>query len=77
MEVELAPGTDTCADCGGRLRRIGQDVTEELKYVPGRFIVNRIVRPRLTYACCERFVQARCPRVRSSAAVPGRVCWPM
>ncbi|WP_369807790.1 IS66 family transposase zinc-finger binding domain-containing protein [Paracoccus sp. MKU1] len=29
---------------------------EELEYVPGRFIVNRIVRPRLTCYCCERFV---------------------
>ena len=47
MEVELTPGADTCADCGGRLRRIGEDVTEELEYVPGRFIVNRIVRPGL------------------------------
>ena len=36
MEVELTPGADACADCGGRLRRIGGDVTEELEYVPGR-----------------------------------------
>jgi hypothetical protein len=35
MEVELSPGADACADCGGRLRRIGEDVTEELEYVPG------------------------------------------
>ena len=58
MEVELASGAHACADCDGRLRRIGEDVTEELEYAPGRFIVNRIVRPRLTCACCERFVQA-------------------
>lgn len=45
MEVELTPGADACADCGGRLRRMGEDVTEELEYVPGRFIVNRIIRP--------------------------------
>lgn len=25
MEVELSPGTRACADCGGRLRRIGED----------------------------------------------------
>ncbi|MDK8874198.1 transposase [Paracoccus sp. SSJ] len=25
MEVELTPGADACADCGGRLRRIGED----------------------------------------------------
>lgn len=61
MEVELCPATDACADCGGRLRRIGGDVTEELEYVPGRFIVDRIVRPRLTCSCCERFVQASLP----------------
>jgi transposase len=35
MEVELTPSTDACADCGGRLRRIGEDITEELEYVPG------------------------------------------
>ena len=69
MEVELMPGTDACADCGGRLRRIGEDVTEELEYVPGRFIVNRIVRPRLTCACCERFVQAP---LQSRPIEPGR-----
>jgi transposase len=43
------------------LRRIGEDVTEELENVPGRFIVNHIVRPSLTCACCERFVQAQLP----------------
>lgn len=52
MEVELPPGPDACADCGGRLRRIGGDVTEELADVPGRLIVNRIVRPRFT--CAKR-----------------------
>ena len=58
LEVEMTPGADACAGCGERLRRIGEDVTEELEYIPGRFIVNRIVRPRLTCSCCERFVQA-------------------
>jgi transposase len=61
MEVELSPAADACADCGGRLRRIGEDVTEELEYVPGRFIVNRIVRPRLACTGRERFVQAPLP----------------
>jgi transposase len=61
MEVDLTPGADACADCGRRLRRIGEDVTEELEYVPGRFIVNRIVRPRLTCSCCEKFVQSPLP----------------
>jgi len=30
QEIELTTGDDACADCGGRLRRLGEDVTEEL-----------------------------------------------
>lgn len=30
-----------CRECGGRLREIGRDVSEELEYVPGRFKVVR------------------------------------
>jgi transposase len=71
MEVELSPAADACADCGGRLRRIGEDVTEELEYVPGRFIVNRIVRPRLACTGCERFVQAPLPSRPIERGRPG------
>jgi transposase len=52
-ETVLSPG-DACRACGGRLKRLGEDVTEELEYVPGRFVVNRIVRPRMACACCEK-----------------------
>ena len=34
---------------------------EELEYVPGRFIVNQIARPRMACACCEAIVQAPLP----------------
>ena len=44
---------------------------EELEYVPGRFIVNRIVRPSLTCACCERFVQAPLPSRPIERGRPG------
>ena len=43
-ETTLSPG-DSCEECGGALKTLGEDVTEELEYVPGRFVVNRIVRP--------------------------------
>ena len=56
-ETVLTPG-ETCNDCSGRLKRLGEDVTEELEYIPGRFVVNRIVRPRLVCSCCEAIVQA-------------------
>ena len=53
-ETVLAPG-ERCADCGSHLKRLGEDVTEELEYIPGRFVVKRIVRPRLTCGGCEKF----------------------
>ena len=46
-------------------------LAEDLEYVPGRFIVNRIVRPRLTCACCERFVQAPLPSRPIERGRPG------
>lgn len=77
MEVELTTGDDDCTYCGGALRRLGEDVTEELEYVPGRFIVNRIVRPRFACSGCEGFRKLRCPRAQLSVAVPVRASWRM
>ena len=59
-ETTLSPG-DSCGECGGDLKTLGEDVTEELEYIPGRFIVNRIIRPRMTCTCCETFHQAALP----------------
>ncbi|MEP4197869.1 MAG: IS66 family transposase [Aliishimia sp.] len=71
MEVELTTGDDDCAHCGGGLRRLGEDVTEELEYVPGRFIVNRIVRPRFACSGCEAFTQAALPSRPIERGRPG------
>lgn len=50
-----------CPDCGGTLRRIGEDVSEVLEYVPEHFKVVRHVRPKLSCADCQRIVQASAP----------------
>lgn len=83
MEVELTTGEESCSGCGRTLRRLGEDVTEELEYVPGvrhlsrtggvrcLTIVNRIVRPRLACAGCERFVQAPLPSRPIERGRPG------
>ena len=71
QEIELTTGDDDCAHCGGALRRLGEDVTEELEYVPGRFIVNRIVRPRLACSGCEAFTQAPLPSRPIERGRPG------
>lgn len=68
-EQVLSPG-ETCK-CGGNLRTIGEDVTEELEYIPGRFVVNRIVRPRMACKCCERIVQEPLPSRPIERGRPG------
>ncbi len=53
--VHQPPGC--CPDCGGTMRRIGEDVSEVLDYVPEHFRVIRHVRPKLACVSCERIVQ--------------------
>ncbi len=69
-ETVISPG-DNCGQCGGSLRTLGEDVTEELEYVPGRFVVNRIVRPRMVCKCCEAIVQAPLPSRPIERGRPG------
>lgn len=70
QEETLSPG-DACGDCGGALKQLGEDVTEELEYVPGHFVVKRIVRPRMTCTCCEAFAQAELPSRPITRGRPG------
>src|SRR5215831_11769010 len=55
------PKHSACPDCGGELRRLGEDVSEMLEYVPECFQVIRQVRPKLSCRRCERIVQAPAP----------------
>ena len=47
--------------CDGALRKVSEDVTEILKYIPGRFEVERHVRPAMSCRKCESMVQAPMP----------------
>ena len=69
-EQILSPGED-CSKCGGSLKTLGEDVTEELEYVPGRFIVNKIIRPRMACSCCEAVLQAPMPSRPIERGRPG------
>jgi len=61
-EIETyAPRQESCPDCGGSLRLLGEDVSEILEYVPARFKVIRQVRPKLSCSGCERIVQEPAP----------------
>jgi transposase len=65
--------TCACPACGVAMRKIGEDVSEVLDYVPGRFKVIRHVRPKLACPTCERIVQVEAPSrpIARSFAGPG------
>src|SRR6266436_7112294 len=47
----------TCPTCGGEMRKVGEDVTRVLDYIPGHFEVVRHIRPALS--CRRRLDQWR------------------
>ena len=55
-EIRHDPESTTCA-CGCQLKRIGEDVSEKLDYVPGSFTVERHIRGKWACAQCETIVQ--------------------
>jgi transposase len=62
-----------CPECGGALRPLGEDVSEMLEYVPGRFRVIRHVRPKLSCGRCSTIVQSPAPSrpIAKGLAGPG------
>ena len=55
------PAPCTCPSCGGALRKIGDEVSETLDYVPGRFKVVRHIREKLSCRVCDTVVAAPAP----------------
>jgi len=56
--VTHVPGGDRCPDCGTQLRKFGEDVSEQLEYIPDSFKVIRHVRPKFSCSGCDRVVEA-------------------
>jgi transposase len=56
-----APPSCACPDCGGQMRTLGEDIAEQLDYVPGYFRVLRHVRPKLSCGHCAQIVQLPAP----------------
>ena len=55
------PTPSACPCCGGGLRKLGEDVTETLEYVPGHWKVIQHVREKLTCRACETITQPPAP----------------
>jgi transposase len=62
----------TCTACGGTvLRKLGEDVTELLEYIPSSFKVVQVVRPKLSCRACEMIAQAPLPSFPIERGRPG------
>lgn len=62
--VELPESECTCEECGAELKGIGDDITEELEFIPAQMKVRQI--KRIKYACSKdtlhKIVRARMPK---------------
>jgi len=65
------PADDSCPDCGGSLKPLGEDVSEQLEYVRAHFRVIRHRRPKLACSCCDCIVQAAAPSRPIDRGLPG------
>jgi transposase len=71
--VTHLPQGDCCSSCGGQLRQFGEDVSEQLEYVPESFKVIRHVRSKFACSGCDRVVEAPAPSrpIERGLAGPG------
>ena len=69
--MEHLPTCSGCPQCGGALKHLGEDVSEELEYVPARFRLVRHVRPKFACGRCEAIVQAPAPSRPIMGGLPG------
>jgi len=73
-ERVVVPAPSACPCCGGRLVRMGEDITETLEVVPRQWKVIQTVREKYTCRCCERITQPPAPfhvipRARAGASL--------
>jgi transposase len=60
-ERVVLPSPSACPCCGGRLRKLGEDVTETLERVPAQWKVVQHVREKWTCRDCEQIAQPPAP----------------
>jgi len=60
-ERVVIPAPSACPCCGGRLAKLGEDITETLEVVPRQWKVIQTVREKFTCRQCERITQPPAP----------------
>jgi transposase len=71
--VTHEPKESCCPECGGDLRHFGDEVSEQLDYVPESFRAIRPVRPKFACSKCETVIEAPAPSrpIGRGLAAPG------
>ena len=69
----LEPQEQDCPSCGGKLKPLGEDVSEQLDLIDAAFKVIRHIRRKKACACCDVIVQAPAPSrpIERGIAAPG------
>ena len=60
-ERVVIPGPTACPCCGGKLAKLGEDITETLEVVPRQWKVVQTVREKFTCRSCEKIAQPPAP----------------
>jgi transposase len=73
-ERVVVPAPSTCPCCGGKLAKLGEDITETLEVVPRQWKVIQTVREKFTCRRCETITQPPSPfhpiaRARAGASL--------
>src|SRR5437773_11314202 len=55
------PASCNCPECGTQMRKLGEDISEMLDFVPGYFKVLRHVRPKFSCGHCAAIIQLPAP----------------
>lgn len=69
----IDPPDQACSACGGKLKPLGEDVSEQLELIDSAFKVIRHIRRKKACACCDHIVQAPAPSrpIERGIAGPG------
>jgi len=60
-ERVVIPGPTACPCCGGKLAKLGEDVTETLEVIPRQWKVVQTVREKFSCRSCEKIAQVPAP----------------
>lgn len=79
IEHRHEPASCQCGQCGNKLVKIGEDMTEQLDVEPARFFVHRHIRPQYACKSCETVTAEPVPPavIDGGMAAPGLLAWVM